>query len=275
MGRVPRFVLPILASAVLGACAGTAPGGRTQLTAPTPVSSLYSSIDMNFQLATATPIAAPCTGLQCEADKVFERQVTRLGAHLAQTAFDVDPELKERIPEFRFAVAEKGEAGSASDASGSIVVFRGIRESRPDEAALAYLIAREMGCVIARHHDEKSATTVLTTVLAQLLVPALSSLTGGLAFMATSAASMMGTRAITASTMDDRSREADAIALKLLSRLGWSSPEVGASLSKYARSLGDDSWSQEVRDSATRLAKREEKAPLVLADRAASPQAAD
>ncbi|HZV55775.1 MAG TPA: hypothetical protein VFF82_12640 [Rhodocyclaceae bacterium] len=270
MGRVPRIVLPILASAILGACAGTAPGGRSQWTAPASVSSLYSSIDMNLQLATATPIASACTGAQCKADKAFERQVARLGGRLAQTAFDLDPQLKERIPAFNFAVAEKSEAGSTSDASGSIVIFRGVRESRPDEAALAYLIAREMGCVIARHHDEKSATTVLTTVLAQLLVPALS-LTGGVAFLATSAASMMGTKAITASTTDDRAQEADAIALKLLARTGWSSPEVGASLSKYARSLGDDSWSQEVRDSASKLTKRKEKTSLALADKTAWP----
>jgi predicted Zn-dependent protease len=179
-----QLALPILVSTALAGCAGTTPGGCAQFTAPSAVSSLYSSIDMNLHLASASPVAVPCSVSQCRLDRAFDRQVERTGNRLARTAYELDPQLQEHVPSFSFVVAENSDAGSASDASGSIVVFRGVRENGLDETALAYVMAREMGRVMARHHDEKSATTILTTILAQLLVPALS-LTGGIVFLAT------------------------------------------------------------------------------------------
>lgn len=252
-------LLPVLGCALLGACASTAPGGRAQLTAPAGISAMSSSLDMSLRLA-AAPVAEPCAGVQCRLDEGFDRQVKRLGSRLAQSAFEADPELKDRIPVFTFSVADKSEPGTASDASGAIVVYRGVRQTRIDEEALAFLIAREMGHVIARHHDEKSATRIIASLFAQLVFPAIN-LAPGLSFLASSAASVVGTEVISAGENSKRRQEADAIALDLLARQGWSSGDVANALSAYARDLGRDGWAQGVR---TSLAQVEQGGPQIF-----------
>src|SRR5664279_3803653 len=191
-----RCVLPLLAAVLLGACATTSPGGRSQLAVPEPISSLYSSLDLSLTLATLATVATPCAGLQCQIDKGFERQVVRLGTRLAEAAYAGHPELKERIPRFNFIVAEKVEGGSSSDASGTIVIYRGVRQAPLEEEALAWLIANEMGHVIAGHHDETSAATIISSLVAQVLFAPIG-LARGVAFIATSTASALGKGFIT------------------------------------------------------------------------------
>lgn len=200
------------------------------------------------------PLGAPCTGLQCETDIAFERQVAAFGARLAESAYAANPGLKQRIRAFDFIVADKREAGSASDASGSVAIFRGVRTPHLDEGALAFLIAREMGHVIARHHDEKTAARVIATIMSQLVMP-IANLTPGSEFVAGSAVSTVGAKMITAPTDTARMREANAIALDLLARQGWRPAEVAKSLAVYAADLGNDPWSQEVKDAVGEFEK--------------------
>lgn len=250
--RIANCLLPLVAAALLSACASTTPGGRSQMAAPEPISALYSSFDLNMTLAALAPVATSCVGVQCQVDQGFERQVLRLGTRLAETAHATYPELKERIPQFTFVVAEKVEAGSSSDASGTVVIYRGVRRARIDEETLAYLIAREMGHVIARHHDEKSAATIISSLIAQLvLAPA--NLARGVAFIASSTAGAFGKDLVSSGAIPERRKEADIIALDLLARQGWSETEVVDSLLDYANRLGKDSWSTEVEQIAVRL----------------------
>lgn len=250
---VLRLALAVAAAALLNACASTTRGGRSQLSMPEPISSLYSSIDLQLTLASLDPVATSCAGVQCLVDKGFERQVARLGTRLANAAYEADPELKERIPKFTFMVAEKIEGGSSSDASGTIVIYRGVRKAPLSEEALAYLIAGEMGHVIARHHEEKSAAAVLSSLLAHvLLAPA--NLAGGIAFLASSAATAFGRNLASDSTIQERVKEADTIALDLLRRQGWSGKEIAESLHDYSNRLGDVAWSATVKRRAIRLA---------------------
>ena len=235
----------------LGGCASIAPGGRQQLTAPTAISSVYSSLDMNMRLAAAEHIEKSCEGVQCRVNQGFERQVARLGTRLAQAAYELDPDLKERVPEFKFIVAEKSEAGSASDTSGTIVIYRGVRQAPLDEEALAFLIAREMGHVIARHHDERSATTIMLSIVAQVLLP-MTSLTNGVAALTGSLASAFGTKVISAEKRAEQAVEADAIAHDLLARQGWNTPDVASSLANFTKVLDDSTWAHSVRDSLAR-----------------------
>ena len=244
-------VLPFAAAVLLGACASTTPGGRSQWAAPEPISALYSSLDLNLKLAALAPVATACAGVQCQVDKGFERQVARLGTRLSETAYATYPELKERIPKFTFVVAEKIEGGSSSDASGTIVIYRGVRKAALDEETLAYLIAGEMGHVIARHHDEKSAATIISSLIAQVvLAPA--NLARGVAFIASSTASAFGKDYVAGNVTEQR-KEADAIALALLSGLGWSDAEIVDSLLDYSSRLGRNPWSTEVERTAMRL----------------------
>jgi len=246
------LLLSALAAALLCACANIAPGGRAQLTAPTAISSVYSSLDMNLHLAAATPIAGACAGVQCRLDKGFELQISRLGARLAQAAYDADPTLKERVPAFTFIVAEKSEAGSASDAQGNVVIYRGVRTAGLNEESLAFLIAMEMGHVIARHHDEKSATGLLLSLVAQVVMP-WTNLPAGLAALAGSLASAVGTQVITADKDVEHTLEAETIAHGILAQQGWSKSEIAMSLARYSDGLGDNPWAQTVRESLARL----------------------
>lgn len=257
-------MLPFVVAALLGACASTTPGGRSQLAAPGPISSLYSSLDLNLTLASLATVTTACIGVQCQVDKGFERQVARLGTRLAAGAYETYPELRERIPQFNFVVAEKIGGGSSSDASGTIVIYRGVRKAPLDEESLAWLIAGEMGRVIARHHDETSAAAVLSSLLAQvLLAPA--NLARGVAFLASSTATALGKSFVAGSTTRERLKEADAIALDLLYLQGWSGEEIADSLLDYSNRLGKDSWSEEVRRTAVRLADHKSAKVLALA----------
>jgi hypothetical protein len=53
-----------------------------------------------------------------------------------------------------------------------------------------------------------------------------------------------------------------------MARQGWSSGEIVASLKKYVRNLGNDAWSQALRNSVVSLSRRKEKPSLVLAEKA-------
>jgi predicted Zn-dependent protease len=240
------------ACALLGACASTAPGGRSQLVAPTALSSVYSSIDMNLQLATAPDIATACKGTQCKVDQGFDRQVKRIGARLAESAYATHPDLKDRIPAFDFVVAEKSGMGTASDTNGTVVIYRAVRSPRLDESALAFLIAREMGHVIARHHDEKSAVAIVAAVLVHLLMP-VTNLAGGAAFLAGAAASTAGAKAVSSDNDPRETEEATAIAMDLLLLQGWRPAEVGKALSAYAATLADSAWRESIKQSLTSL----------------------
>ncbi|MCX7147632.1 MAG: hypothetical protein NT042_15930 [Sulfuritalea sp.] len=250
--RIASLLLPFVATALLSACASTAPGGRSQLGVPEPISALYSSIDLNLTLASLSAVGTSCEGVQCQVDKGFERQVARLGTRLATAAYETYPDLKERIPRFDFVVAEKIEAGSSSDTSGTIVIYRGVRRARIDEETLAYLIAREMGHVIARHHDETSAATIISSLIAQLvLAPA--NLARGVAFIASSTAGAFGKDLMASGKIPEQRKEADIIALALLARQGWSDTEIVDSLLDYSNRLGKDPWSKEVERIAMRI----------------------
>lgn len=237
---------------MLAGCAGTTPGGRQQLAMPQPVGSIYSGIDLDLQLA-AAPAPDPCEGLHCKVQRGFEQQVARLGARLAAAAYRADPDLKERIPAFRFVVADKAPAGTGSDAGGTVVVFRGVRRGPLDEESLAFLIAREMGHVIGRHHEERSAAGIVSTLLAKALLGPIS-LAQNSSFFASSAASALGKEMIRSSFAAEHDREAEAIALGLLAGQGWSRSDVADSLAAYAATLDDDSaWVRTIRESANRL----------------------
>ena len=242
---------------VLSSCASS-PSGRTQLTAPTPVSAVYSEMDMKLALITETNTASACVDAECELDRAFDQRVLRLGTSLAQSAFEIYPDLSKRFAKFEFVIAEKANPGSVSSATGTVVIFRGVQKLRLGDEALAFLIAREMGHVIGLHHEENSATRILFSVLATVLLPVSSILTGSAALLqtastsaaftaTTSAASYIGSKITIASYKLDQLHEADAIALNLLARLGWTGNNIADALITSTRTMDDDSWTKDFR----------------------------
>ena len=271
---MPRFLCCWLLVFFLTACA-TSPEGRTQLVAPAPLqgfSAVYSEFDMHLQLVTATD-APSCREAECVADRAFDQRILALGRRLADTAFRQHPDLNLRFPRFEFVVADKVDPGAASSAAGTVVIYRGVRRLELDDAALAFVLAREMSHIIGGHHDENVTTSILVAVAAQILFPVLNIgalFSGGAATtaaastavsstMATtavaSAASFAGSRALRASDRPQQVREAEAIAMKLLAVAGWDGREVSDQLEALRPALLEEpAWTEELRESTRRIA---------------------
>jgi len=261
-----RILLVAIASMALVACSASSPGGRLQMTAPTSVSAVYSEVNLQLFLITEANAGSPCVGGECEFNRTFDRMVLRLGTRLAESAFAAYPALSERFGKFEFVIAEKAGAGSISNAAGRVIIFRGVQKLHLGEEALAFLIAREMGHVIAQHHEENSATSILFSVLASAFVPVANLISGSailaqtasasaMSTAATSAASFIGSKLTIASYKLDQSREADAIALSLLDRLGWNKNDIADALVSETRTMGDDNWDKEFRASVEDVAR--------------------
>lgn len=270
------LIWPILICSLLGACS-TSPYGRSQLTVPQSVSEVYSEVNMRLQLATTADARYKCTESECDASKDFELRVARLGERLADKAFEIYPELHERIGRFEFVTSDKAEPGATSNASGTVVVFSGTRALEPADPALAFILAREMGHVIGRHHNENSATSIIISVLVQVLLP-VSGLLRSLALLpaassaaaasattetvtagsaaAATAASFLGSRAVIATYRPQQLAEADTVALTVLARLGYDPQETADALAEAERRLaGDGSWPRDLRASAGHVAQ--------------------
>jgi hypothetical protein len=269
----------IVACSLLGACATSPYTGRPQLALPQPAAAVYSEVNMRLQLVTTRD--GKCAESECDAKKAFDLQVARLGYRLADTAFEAYPELRERVEKFEFVIPEKIEPGTTSNASGTIVIFGGTQKLEPSDPALAFIVAREMGHVIAGHHNENSATKLVVSVLAQVLLPvsgvfrALSLLPGASSAAAASAttagataggsaaavtatataASYLGAEALIATYWPKQLNVADAIALNLLARMGYDPQETADALAAMEQRLSDSSWPKDLRASSLHVAQ--------------------
>lgn len=281
---MPSWLL-LLATLLLCGCASTTQSGRMQLSVPAPLAAIYSEAGMRMQLAASQAVANECDGPQCALDPAFGARVRHLSAALADTAFAAHPALRERCERFEFVVVDNPEPGSASSAAGTVAIHSGVQQLRLDDAALAFLIAREMAHVIERHHDEDSATNILVSLLAQaaqwaLPVPAvLRSIVAAMpvevfavaAATTTTAASVVGARAARSGKRPEQLREADDMALELLAQRGWYGREVAAALGGGLPALGKGEWSDDLRGSALRVAELTQGPPLLAPAFAAAP----
>lgn len=271
MLRIPASVLLLC---FVTACA-TSPQGRTQLIAPSALqgfSAVYSEIDMRLQLVTAAD-APFCEDVECAANRLFDQRILALGRRLADAAFRQHAELHLRFPRFEFIVADKVDPGAASSAAGTVVIFRGVRGLDLDDAALAFVLAREMGHIIVGHHDENVTTSIMVAVAAQILFPILNigalfssgaattaaaTTAAGSALAATavaSAASFAGSRALRATYRPQHALEAEAMAMELLAAAAWDGREVSSQLEALRPGIQDEpSWTAELRESALRIA---------------------
>jgi predicted Zn-dependent protease len=269
-----RITLCLILAAFLAGCA-TSPEGRARLVAPSALqgfSAVYSEFDMRLQLVTAAD-APSCSEAECAADRAFDQRIVMLGRRLADVAYRQHADLLMRFPRFEFIVADKADAGAASSAGGTVVIYRGVRRLDLDDAALAFVLAREMSHIIAGHHDENVATSVLVSIAAQILLPALNIARGAAAAFSssaaattaassavattaiTSAASFAGARALRANERPQHVREAETMAMKLLVAAGWDGRDVSDQLEALRPALPDEtSWIAELRESAQRIA---------------------
>jgi len=221
------------------------------------IGSIYSDIDMRMTLATK-PNEQACSGDVCVSNKLFDTQVQLLGQRLAQSAYLVYPELKKNTPNFEFSVADKKVLGSASNASGKVVIFRGVQNLDLGDEALSFLIAREMGHVIAHHHKSNAKTKLLISALAAVLFPAVGILSASsAATQATTATSVFTSAASTATSYvgsevalsrikPGQLTEADDVSLSLLINEGLSMQELAQALEFIVENEESTGWEKDL-----------------------------
>jgi hypothetical protein len=242
-------LFPVVTGLLMGGCAATQDSGRERLLVPSEVGSMYSEVELQANLALIAD--SNCRGKECDAAAVFRSRVERLGKRLGAAAGALAADSGLAAPRFSITVPGKEDIGTLSSASGNIVVFDGVRTLELSDPALAFLIAREMGHVIAKHHEENTATGIAVSVAVAVLFPVAGLLQGVEAAytastLATTATSFAGSRVVRNFYADEQQREADAHAMLILARAGWAPHDVALAL-KAALFLDGDGWLAELR----------------------------
>lgn len=237
--------------ALVCGCATHPITGREQILALPAVQVAHA--DVGFALSTgARLIAAPppceqdCGSVEGQAK--FAGRVETIGTQLETPARSMSPELFERIDRFQVEVNETLGVGTASSAGGRIALGSELAALQPTDTVIAFLLAREMAHVIARHAEENSGAAIVTSVLCVLLP--------GISAIARFVASTLASSALKGSWATQQQHEADEIAVALLARTGRSVLSVAFGLesaAKHAR-LPDNEWGARFVESAERVA---------------------
>lgn len=238
---------------------------------PDSISNIYSDIDMQMRLAAKANLA-PCI-VNCNDYQAFSKRITLLGEQLSATAFLINPALQKRIPSFTFNVIDKKDLGTASNGGGKVVIFRGLQQLQLTDNALSFIIAREMGHVIGRHHTKNTSTKLIITALASVLFPAFAVIgassaaaqattTTLLTSAASTATSMFGSEVALAKMKPSQLVESDNIAIDLLNHQDWDMRSVASilQLDENAELInGQNGWIKDLQVSDNYLQKMLEK----------------
>lgn len=253
---IKTVALAVIVSWLIGGCATRSESGRSRVVAPNEVGVVYSEVETQARLV-VTPDAA-CVEMDCAAEAAFRLRVALLAERLQKGAYKVAVESNLTPARFSVSVPGKDDIGTLSTAAGNILVFDGLREFSFPDAALGFLIAREMGHVLARHHEENSATSLSVSVAVALLFPMAQVLrsaeTAYTAATATtsllgSAASFAGARIVKGLYRADQRQEADVLALRILMQSGWTAFEVAHTLDAAMPRFSTVAWMLELQES--------------------------
>ena len=175
------------------------------------------------------------------------QEVQRIAGVLQKGAEYLYPDLQQRVPglagsRFDVYVVDGNELGSASSPNGRIALNAAFGAQRPYDDWMAFVIAREMGHVIARHHEENSSASLTTSVIMNILVPG-----SGLLKMLISAS---GSAIAAKSQSGIQALEADAIARDLLETAGFRRRDIYLTLLIDPLLLDDGAWSHDFRKSS-------------------------
>jgi Zn-dependent protease with chaperone function len=241
------FLGTVCATAMLGGCAISLHDGRAQPAAPKPISAVYSQFNLKLRMMMASDSLRQreeCSGPEC-----FDRRVAELGPRIAEAAYEVYPEFACQVKALDFIVADKREPATLSSALGRIVVFRAVENVAYTDAALAFILAREVGHVLAQHHEQNTAYGLFVSGIAHLLMPvtslarAISETFTGVGAAVTTSATVAANASVSATSMvgsqvavEVQSRpqqdEADDIALRILGPLGIDGLRIRQSFGK-------------------------------------------
>ena len=163
-------------------------------------------------------------------------------------------------------MVDKQDAKIASSASGEVVLYRGLDDLALTNAELAFLLAREMGHVVLKHHDENAVSSLAVSIIANLLFPVYNIASGAAAAFSAStvqstavasAASLAGSEVLKASFRPVQLLEADVFALELLNQAGWDCRQIAYGLEVLASTgpLAKTDWESELRASSAHVAR--------------------
>ena len=225
------------------------------MVAPTEVGVAYSEVEAQARLVLMPDVN--CQESDCVSAAAFRAQVLQLGERLGKAAYKLALELNLPAPRFNVTVPGKHDIGTLSTASGTIIMFDGLHEFEFQEPALAFLIAREMGHVLSRHHEENSATNLSISLAVTLLFPVANLIRGAEAAfaaasttsLASSAASYAGSRIVKGIFRSDQQREADEMAVRILAYAGWTPFDVANALQMALPRLSGEGWMAELIES--------------------------
>jgi Peptidase family M48 len=232
---------------------------------PESISDTYSDIDLRVRLATK-PSAEPCIAEACELNREFDARVKQVGDKLAATAYVLYPTFKSRVEQFNFEVVDKKNPGAASNGAGKVVLFRGLQSFQLTDDALGFVIAREMGHVIGKHHHKNSSTKLIISAIATVLFPAAgiigisstatqaTTATTLLTSAATTATSMLGSEVAMAKMKPNQLLESDEIAINLMNHQDWDLQATADILQLDPSEISpENSWMQDLQVSDERL----------------------
>lgn len=233
----------------------TAPFGDRARIIDVPLASVQSDLEFSITSGSRADLScadnSPCSSaLEQEDVPLFVLDVGLLASVLQKSALQRYPDLAWCQPRvngscFDVYVVEGDEPGSSSSANGRIALTLGLGRWRGHDGVLAFVIAREMGHVIARHHAERSSINLVTSVVLNLLLPGSGLLK---ALISTG-----GARLAAASNHSAQVIEADAIALGLLQGAGFRLPYIARNLRLMPVAIDQSSWAKDFAQSSTTL----------------------
>ena len=177
-----------------------------------------------------------------------------------------------------YIVSDKKVFVSASNARGAIVLFRSIQHLDLDDDATAFIIGREMGHVIARHHKSNAKTKIFFTVLTAVLFPAASLISASsAAAQATTATTLMTSAASTVTSFvgsevalsrikPNQLSEADDISIALLEFGGVTKADTARSLEFIAENENSVGWEKDLNLSIQNVRKLAGESIKVVAE---------
>lgn len=237
----------VFSAALLGGCSTNPVTGRGQIV-DLPAAKAYADLgyvisSRALRIADAESCEPSCAVL----DRQFAARVELLGVQLEIAARSMSPDLFERIASFDIGVSPELGTATGSSAGGRIVLGGGISRLEPADDITAFLIAREMAHVIARHDEEDSGARIFFSAISNLLPVTL---------IARLFASTVGSGALMVSWAEQQRREADEIAIALLMRTGRSIAGVAANLGSGYRTerMPQSDWALRYAESAGRVA---------------------
>ena len=235
---------------------------------PSGISDLYSDIDMRVRLSTKASTLA-CMAEQCAENSAFDARVGAIGRYLSKAALMVYPQKRQVIDNFNFSVADKLEAGTASNNKGQIVIFRGVQSLQLSDDALGFVIAREMSHVLAGHHVTNTSTKLIISALATVLFPAIaiigaSGAAAQVSTVASTATSMVGSEVVMARMKPTQLNQADEMARNIMEKSDWDMRSVESVLRQDDAIKG--AWMLDLQASRTALKTTIEQEDALVTD---------